>query len=84
VLATFRSTTSTSFTGTSGGSGTAVPSRFTGVNPTGTATGTGTRQIDPAGGEFLPTAAFTAFNFNPFNIFQTPFERFNIYGAGKL
>ena len=22
------------------------------------------------------------FNFNPYNIFQTPFQRFNIYGAG--
>ena len=28
------------------------------------------------------SAPFVAFNFNPYNIFQTPFERFNIYGAG--
>ena len=28
-------------------------------------------------------AAFDAYNFNPFNIFQTPFERFNMYGAGR-
>ncbi|OYU13877.1 MAG: TonB-dependent receptor [Alphaproteobacteria bacterium PA4] len=27
--------------------------------------------------------AYSQFNFNPYNIFQTPFERFNIYGAAK-
>jgi hypothetical protein len=27
-------------------------------------------------------SAVRLFNFNPFNIFQTPFERFNIFGAG--
>ena len=26
-------------------------------------------------------AAYAPFNFNPYNIFQTPFERFNMYGA---
>src|SRR3546814_9981306 len=25
--------------------------------------------------------AFIPFNFNPFNVYQTPFERFNMYGA---
>lgn len=30
-------------------------------------------------GEFNPTP----FNFNPFNIFQTPFERFNVFGAAR-
>ncbi|MGB3471514.1 MAG: TonB-dependent receptor [Erythrobacter sp.] len=30
-------------------------------------------------GEFNPTP----FNFNPFNIFQTPFERFNMFGAAN-
>lgn len=66
-----------SFTGTSGGgSGTTVPSRF--FIP-----GLGNRQINPATGNFNPTSAFTAFNFNPFNIFQTPFERFNMYGAAN-
>ncbi|GAA0487787.1 TonB-dependent receptor [Parasphingorhabdus litoris] len=30
-------------------------------------------------GEFNPTP----FNFNPFNIFQTPFERFNIFGSAR-
>jgi outer membrane receptor protein involved in Fe transport len=79
--------------GTAGGSGTAVPSRFTGANPTlagcggvgepTCATAQGTRQVNDAGTAFLPTAAFTAFNFNPYNIFQTPFERFNIYGQAN-
>lgn len=85
-----------SFTGTSGGSGTAVPSRFSGVNPSGRgcdnavvggpescAVLQGTRQVDAAGTGFLPGSAFTPFNFNPFNIFQTPFERFNLYSAGN-
>ncbi|MEP2103334.1 MAG: TonB-dependent receptor [Parasphingorhabdus sp.] len=38
---------------------------------------------DPANlldnGQFNPTP----FNFNPFNIFQTPFERFNVFGAAR-
>jgi hypothetical protein len=25
--------------------------------------------------------AYAPYNFSPFNIFQTPFERYNIYGA---
>ena len=29
------------------------------------------------------TAFYSPFNFNPFNVFQTPFERFSIYGAGR-
>jgi outer membrane receptor protein involved in Fe transport len=39
--------------------------------------------MNPDGTAFRPTAAFDAFNFNPFNIFQTPFQRFNIYTAGQ-
>lgn len=87
-----------SFTGLGGGSGTATPSRFTNVNTTGADSITtgcgqagqvacnavqGNRQVTAAGGAFRPTAAFDAYNFNPFNIFQTPFERFNMYGAGR-
>ena len=64
-----------STTGAAGGSGTSVPARI--FIP-----GTGFRQLD-ADGNFRPTAAFDPFNFNPFNIFQTPFERFNIYGAAN-
>ncbi len=65
-----------SFTGAGGGSGTTAPSRFS-------IPGTGTRQIDPATGNFKPTAAFNAFNFNPYNVFQTPFERYNVYAAAR-
>lgn len=43
----------------------------------------GTRQITADGSAFRPTSAFDAFNFNPYNIFQTPFERFNMFGSAK-
>lgn len=43
----------------------------------------GNRQVTAAGGAFRPTSAFDAFNFNPYNVFQTPFERFNVFGAGR-
>ncbi|MDR7061355.1 MULTISPECIES: TonB-dependent receptor domain-containing protein [unclassified Sphingopyxis] len=78
-----------SYTGGNGGSGTAVPSRFSGtrpLNPDGTintnpATGNGgVRQINAAGQAVAP---FASFNFNPDNIFQTPFERYNIYGQAN-
>lgn len=78
-----------SFSGTLGGSGTSVPSRVTGTRPIDPATGLpsvnpatsngGTRQIDPTTGRAVGT--FALFNFNPYNIFQTPFQRYNIYGA---
>ena len=68
----FSRTNYTSTTGAVGGSATTVPGRFT--------VGSGFQQINPATGRLqLPVVPF---NFNPFNIFQTPFERFNIYGAG--
>ncbi len=60
--------------GAAGGSGTTVPTRLVGLRG-------GSRQINPDTGNFAPTAAFNAFNFNPFNIFQTPFRRYNLYGA---
>ncbi|WAC23850.1 TonB-dependent receptor domain-containing protein [Blastomonas sp. SL216] len=73
-------TTLETFSGTALGSGTSFPSRFSGVrNLAGTANG-GTDQINAAG-QFVPT--FQTFNFNPFNIFQTPFERYNMFGAAK-
>jgi len=62
----------TSTTGAVGGSGTTVPARFT--------VGSGFRQIDPTTGA-LKTPVVN-FNFNPYNLFQTPFKRYNIYGAG--
>jgi len=63
----------TSTSGGAGGSGTTVPTRFS-------IPGVGNRQINPTTGALSSTVV--PFNFNPYNIFQTPFERFNIYGAG--
>ena len=79
-----------SYTGGNGGSGTAVPSRFSGTRPL--IAGTNTPNIDPtvangglrqinAAGQAVGT--FSTFNFNPDNIFQTPFERYNIYGQAN-
>jgi len=64
-----------SYTGAQGGSGTTVPARFTGL-------GLGlNQQVNPAGTALVTT--YAPFNFNPQNIFQTPFERFNIFGAAR-
>jgi outer membrane receptor protein involved in Fe transport len=63
-----------SVTGAGAGSGTTVPSRLT-------LPGSGTLQINPAGNLLVGT--YAPFNFSPDNIFQTPFERFNIFGAAK-
>lgn len=76
-----------------------TPSRFANVNTTGAdfiSTGCGgagqpacalavqgIRQILPQGDVFRGTGATDPFNFNPFNIFQTPFERFNIFGQAS-
>ena len=72
-----------SFSGAAGGSGTTVPARIgsvrgsaTNLNPR---TGNGTFQVNPDGTALVPT--YAPFNFNPFNIYQTPFSRFNIFGA---
>ncbi len=103
-----------SFSGTFGGSGTAVPARLTGTRPnnaagipnpltavvqtgtrlnadgtttpilanqTGGAANGGARQIDPTTGRAVTT--FAPFNFNPYNIFQTPFRRYNMYAAAR-
>lgn len=67
----FSRTNYTSTTGAAGGSGTTVPGRFT--------VGGTFNQIVPSTGAFK--SVVTNFNFNPYNIFQTPFRRFNIYGA---
>jgi iron complex outermembrane recepter protein len=63
-----------SFTGNPSGSGTSIPSRFS-------VPGSGTLQVAPTGASLVPT--YAPYNFNPFNIFQTPFERYNIYAAGR-
>ena len=75
-----------SFTGASGGSGTTVPARFNGIAGANGGTNLGSRQINPATGALLTAGqsqggAFIPFNFNPYNIYATPFERFNIFGA---
>jgi len=62
-----------SFSGTAGGSGTAVPARFS-ING-------GNQVINPGTGRLEP--GFTPFNFNPYNIFQTPFQRFNIFAQAN-
>ncbi|MFM5931062.1 MAG: TonB-dependent receptor domain-containing protein [Novosphingobium sp.] len=50
-----------------------------GTNTTGTANG-GVRQIN-ANGQAVST--FATFNFNPYNIFQTPFKRYNIFAQAN-
>ena len=72
-----------SYSGGIGGSGTGTPARFSGVNPTGVDNGGGTRQITADGSGFRTTAAFDAYNFNPYNIFQTPFKRYNMFGSAR-
>ncbi|MCW1382217.1 TonB-dependent receptor [Novosphingobium sp. KCTC 2891] len=62
-----------SYSGSAGGSGTAVPSRFS-ING-------GNKVINPTTG--LLESGFTPFNFNPYNIFQTPFRRFNIFAQAN-
>ena len=82
-----------SYTGTLGGSGTGVPARITGtrplisgtstpnttVDPLGTGNG-GTRQVNAAG---QAVSTYQFFNFNPYNIFQTPFKRYNIFAQAN-
>ena len=38
-------------------------------------------QIDPAGTSLVPQ--YSLFNFNPFNVYVTPFERFNLFAKGN-
>lgn len=56
----------------SGDSFTSVPAIFSGAADL---------QINPTGTALVPF--YNTFNFNPFNIFQTPFERFNFYAAAN-
>lgn len=63
-----------SFSGQAGGSSNAVPAVIIGPGIPG-------RQITADG---LDVGPFNRpYNFNPTNIFLTPFERFNIYGSGR-
>ncbi len=86
-----------SFTGGTAGSGTAVPSRFSGTRPLDLATCSpnttpavlngGVRQIEWRDGSPCQGGAtaglYAPFNFNPYNIFQTPFTRYNIFGQAS-
>ena len=77
-----------SFTGGASGSGTGVPARVSGTRPLvngvistdPTVANGGTRQVNASG---QAVATFATFNFNPYNIFQTPFQRYNIYAAAN-
>lgn len=81
-----------SFTGgTGGGSPTAVPVRIRNVRPIDPLTGQpstnpavanlGNGQLSPDGRTAIPF--YQDFNFNPFNIFQTPFQRFNLFAKAN-
>lgn len=79
-----------SFSGSPSGSGTAIPARFSGTRPIDPATGrpstnpavaNGNLQFDPATG--FARSLFSPFNFNPYNVFQTPFKRFNIFAQAN-
>ncbi|MGN7998164.1 TonB-dependent receptor domain-containing protein [Sphingomonas sp. 22176] len=64
-----------SVSGKEAGSGTTVPIRLN------LGDGNGTKQFNPASGTLDPT--FALFNFNPYNVFQTPFERYSLYSTGR-
>jgi len=66
-----------SFTGRAGGSSAAIPAVIVGPIPGGFG------QIAPDGQTVLSGVFDRPFNFNPFNIFQTPFERFNIFSSAR-
>ncbi|WP_333929082.1 TonB-dependent receptor plug domain-containing protein [Sphingomonas sp. LR55] len=64
----------TSTSGGRGGSGTTVPGRFT--------VGSAQNALVPETGTLRPyVASRDGFNFNPYNVFQTPFKRYNLYAA---
>lgn len=76
--------------GVGGGSPTATPSRLFGMRPLGanglpitdpTVLNIPNTQVAPDGSRAIPF--YQDFNFNPFNIFQTPFQRFNIFAKAN-
>lgn len=79
-----------SYSGGAAGSGTSVPSRFSGTRPLIAGTNTpdtnpatangGLRQVNAAG---QGVGTFALFNFNPYNVFQTPFKRYNIFAQAN-
>jgi iron complex outermembrane receptor protein len=75
--------------GTVDADGNLIRSRYAGFGYTGGISAqindTGTDIITNAPDDLLDNGEFnpTPFNFNPFNIFQTPFERFNVFGQAN-
>ncbi|UAJ09362.1 TonB-dependent receptor [Polymorphobacter megasporae] len=65
-----------SFSGKPAGSSFSNPAVFTLLGNTG-----GRVQTVPSSGTFN-TGVYQPFNFNPYNIFQLPFQRYNVYGSG--
>lgn len=61
------------------GSGTSVPTRVTSSLNGGVTSGT--NQLNSTGDAFVPT--YNSFNFAPFNYFQTPLDRYNIFGSAR-
>ena len=87
-----------SFTGGQAGSGTAVPSRFSGLRAIDPATcalvantpnsgNRGVSQVEWRDGQACQGGSianlYAPFNFNPYNLFQTPFKRYNIFGQAS-
>lgn len=71
-----------SFSGEPGGfSPTTVPARFGGARGV-DGRSNGTFQIDPLTGQLVPS--YQLFNFNPQNVYQTPFSRLNAFGAARI
>lgn len=70
-----------SFSGNAGGSSNAVPSNIVFVGPVSNVIG----QINNEGTDIVPgvNSAAGPFNFNPFNLYQTPIERFNVFGSAR-
>jgi outer membrane receptor protein involved in Fe transport len=50
------------------------------TTPTAFDTTQGRLQVGPTGNTIVPF--YQPFNFNPYNVFQTPFQRYNMYSAG--
>ena len=63
-----------SYTGRPGGSSAAIPATLAGY-------GGPFRQISPDGQTLVPF--YAPFNFNPQNIFQTPFKRYNVFASAQ-
>ena len=74
----------TSTSGSKGGSGTTVPGRFTLPKNEAAGYAGGYYTVHPSAGGLLQQykGSTDGYNFNPYNVFQVPFERYNVYAAG--